>query len=197
MPSKVHQAEYTAWRRMLKRCYDPTNKYFKNYGARGVTVCQAWRESFRTFLKDVGPKPVPSGLIWLGRLDINGNYTPENVAWVKHLRQISRRRFCHRIPCGDRTLTIEEAGRELELPPTTLRQRLLVQKVPLERAATRGPLPYRRNSRFVTFNGETLSVPEWAKRSGVRVRTLRERLRRKVPLERALRPGSLRKVSDR
>lgn len=197
MPSTVHQAEYTAWRRMQKRCYDPTDKDFKNYGERGVTVCQAWRESFRKFLKDVGPKPVPSGLIWLGRLDINGDYTPENVAWVKHQRQISHRRFCHRIQCGEQELTIQEAGRALGLSPVTLRNRLLRQQLPLDLAKCREALPYRRTSKFVTCNGETLSVPEWAKRLGMRLRTLRERLRRGMAPERALQVGDLRKASGR
>lgn len=190
--TRTHQAEYDAWRRMQNRCYDPKDKDFKHYGARGVTVCQAWRENFLTFLADVGQKPERNRLIWLGRLDLNGNYEPGNVAWVKHQRQISHRRYCHRIPCGDRTLTIQEAGRELGLSAMTLRQRLLGQQISLERAVTPDRLPYRKDSHFLTHNGETLSVPEWAKRLGVRVRTLRERLRRQVPLERALRPGNLR-----
>ncbi len=191
MLRKMHRAEYNAWFQMVSKCHDPTHQGWKWYGGTGITVFKPWRESFQTFLADVGPKPEQNRLIWLGRLDLNGNYEPGNVAWVKHQRQISHRRYCHRIPCGDRTLTIYEAEWELGFPRMMLRRRLLRQRMPLERAAIPGPLPYRKNSRFVTFNGETLSMSEWAKRLGVKLGTLRERLRSKLPLERALQPGSL------
>lgn len=131
-------------------------------------------------------------LIWLGRIDIQGSYEPGNVAWVKHQRQISHRRYCHRIPCGDQILTISEAERALGLPKEVLRNRLFQYRMPLERALVRGRIRYRKDSPLVTFSGETLSVPEWSKRLGVKLSTLRERLRSRLPLERALHPGNLR-----
>ena len=188
----MQSAEWDAWRRMIRRCYDPTDKDWKNYGGRGITVCQEWRASFQTFLRDVGKKPAPDRLIWLGRLEVNGNYEPANVAWVKHRRQISNRRYCHKTPDG---VTIQEEARLKGLPPMTFRRRILVQHLDVSRAAQRGRLPYRRDSKHVTCNGKTLSVPEWAKLLGVRLRTLRERLRRGTPPEQALRPGDLRKQS--
>ena len=189
---EMFPAEFNAWCKMRSRCYDPKDKDFKNYGGRGVTVCQAWRESFRKFLEDVGPKPAKDRLIWLGRIDIRGNYEPGNVAWVKHQRQISHRRYCHRIPCGEQVLTISEAERALGLPKEVLRNRLFQYRMPLERALVRGRIRYRKDSPLVTFNGETLSVPEWAKRLGVKVATLHYRLRSQLPPERVLHPGSLR-----
>ena len=178
---------------MRNRCLDPQNRDYRNYGGRGVMIWPAWQASFKTFLRDVGPKPERDRLLWLGRIEIQGNYEPGNVAWLRHQRQISHRRYCHRISLGGDTLTIQEAGRQIGLPPMTLRKRLLVQKVGLERAATRGRLPFRSNSKFLTHNDQTLSVPEWAKLLGVRVRTLRERLRRGSTPEQALRSGDLRK----
>ena len=113
MPSQ-YQPEYAAWRRMIRRCLDPTDKDWKNYGGRGVKVCPQWLNSFPTFLKDVGSKPAPDRLLWLGRRDIQGNYEPGNVAWLSHQRQISHRRYCHRISLDGGSLTIQEAGRQIE-----------------------------------------------------------------------------------
>lgn len=192
MPSQSRR-EYDAWRRMIRRCSDPTDKDWKHYGGRGVTVCPEWLSSFQTFLKDVGPKPAPDRLLWLGRRDTQGNYEPGNVAWLTHQGQISHRRYCHRISVDGESLTIQEAGRQIGLPPMTLRGRLLKRGVELQRAISPAPLPYRKDSKFLTLDGQTLSVPEWAKLLGVRLRTLRERVRRGSPPEQALKSGDLRK----
>lgn len=189
----ARQATYTAWRRMRSRCFNPQDRDYPNYGGRGVTICPQWL-SFQTFLKDVGPKPRRDRLLWLGRKDIRGNYEPENVAWLPHQRQISHRRYCHRIPINGDTLSIEEAGRAIGLPPMTLRNRLLRQRLGLERARAAGRLPCRKDSKFLTHDGQTLSVPEWARALGLRVRTLRERIRRGDP--QPLTPG-LRRQSTR
>lgn len=186
------QATYDAWRRIINRLENPQDKDWKNYGGRGLTMWPAWRASFRTFLQDVGPKPEPDRLLWLGLVDLSKGYLPGNVAWMRHQWKISHRRYCYKIPFGGESLTIEEAGRAIGLPPMTFRQRLLTQKLDLERAATPGFLPYRKNSKFLTLDGKTQSVPEWARALGLRLRTLRERLRRGLSPQQALKPGDLR-----
>lgn len=191
------QATYDAWKRIVDRLENPRNKDYRNYGGRGVTICPEWLNSFQTFLNDVGPKPERNRLLWLGRIDVRGNYAPGNVAWLTHQRQISHRRYCHRINLGGETLTIEEAGRKIGLPPMTLRQRLLEQKLDLAHAATPGRVPFRSDSKWLTLNGRTLSLPEWARELGIPVRTLRERIRRgdPEPLTPGLRrPGRLPKT---
>src|SRR6266481_8299787 len=49
--------EYLAWAGMKARCFNPASPGYKNYGARGITVCERWRNSFEAFLADMGPKP--------------------------------------------------------------------------------------------------------------------------------------------
>lgn len=78
------------------------------------------------------------------------------------------------------------SSRALNLPPMTLRKRLLKQRLPLELAVTPRRLPFRKDSKFLTYQGMTLAVPEWAALLGIRLRTLRERLRKGMPLDRAL-----------
>lgn len=75
-----NSAEYRAWTSMKQRCFNPNVVAFKNYGARGITVCDEWRNSFEAFLRDVGKKPAPN--LDLDRIDNEGNYEPGNCRWV-------------------------------------------------------------------------------------------------------------------
>jgi hypothetical protein len=83
-------AEYTAWRGMLARCYQPSSPSYKNYGARGITVCERWRNSFVSFLVDVGLKPDPR--LTLDRIRNDVGYEPGNVRWATWTQQNNNRR---------------------------------------------------------------------------------------------------------
>lgn len=82
--------EYNSWRGMLERCYNPKNISFKNYGGRGIEVCQSWRKSFADFLADMGEKPDKT--MSIDRIDVNGNYEPSNCKWSTRLEQSANKR---------------------------------------------------------------------------------------------------------
>jgi hypothetical protein len=84
--------EYWAWRDMKKRCFLPKNKYFHNYGGRGITVCDEWVNDFDQFVDDVGYRPSPAHS--LDRIDNNGDYRPGNVSWSTKDQQDNNRRTC-------------------------------------------------------------------------------------------------------
>lgn len=91
---------------MIQRCTNPNRKKFAIYGARGISVCARWRESFDAFLLDVGPRPGRG--FSLDRIDVNGNYEPGNVRWASDTEQSRNRRTNTVIAHGGRTLTVQE-----------------------------------------------------------------------------------------
>lgn len=82
--------EYRAWQNMRERCNNPNHPQFKDWGGRGISVCDRWMDSFEAFYADVGPRP--GHRLSLDRIDNDGNYEPGNVRWATHSQQMKNRR---------------------------------------------------------------------------------------------------------
>ena len=121
--------EYRAWSNMIQRCHVKSNPGYKNYGGRGIFVCDEWRGDgrgwgFQAFYCHIGPRPSKKHSI--DRIDNNRGYEPGNVRWTTQLIQHSN----------------------------------------------------TRKNRYLTHNGETLHLREWARRTGLTHTTIAARIRR-------------------
>jgi len=85
---------WRAWQSMKTRCYNKNIKQYKNYGGRGIIVCDKWINDFMAFYKDVGEAPKDKSL---DRIDNNGNYEPRNVKWSTGKQQSGNKQNNHKI----------------------------------------------------------------------------------------------------
>jgi len=108
---KSNSNEYKIWAGMKSRCSDIKNP---KYGGRGIKVCDRWINSFENFLNDMGCRPSKNYSI--ERIDVNGNYEPDNCRWATTLEQANNTRYSVRLTYKGRTQTLSEWARELGVP---------------------------------------------------------------------------------
>ena len=80
---------YHSWRSMKTRCTNPKADNYADYGGRDIKICDRWLDSFENFLEDMGPRPT---WMTLNRLNVDGDYTPENCNWATQSEQSSNTR---------------------------------------------------------------------------------------------------------
>jgi hypothetical protein len=112
--------EYKIWDLMLYRCRNPRNRAWKNYGGRGIAVCERWHK-FENFYADMGPRPSLDHS--LDRIDNDGNYEPSNCRWATELMQKNNRRDNVVISHDGRSMSVAQWARALGIADATLRER--------------------------------------------------------------------------
>ncbi len=119
---------------MFHRCNDPRNKFYKDYGGRGIKVCERWNQ-YANFVEDMLPT-WEKGLS-IERIDNNGNYYPENCRWATKTEQANNRRNSTEINYGGETKTLAQWIAELGLKSSTVRQRYYVYGWSIEEALSK------------------------------------------------------------
>jgi hypothetical protein len=113
--------EYRAWVNMRHRCRNPNWPGYKNYGGRGVSVCERW-DSFAAFLEDMGARPTAKHS--LDRIDTNGNYEPGNCRWATWSDQMQNRRDSVWLTHDGVNRPVKEWVEITGLPRNTIRRRM-------------------------------------------------------------------------
>lgn len=119
---------YKVWRDMLDRCYNPNEKSYVFYGYRGITVCDEWRKdykSFKKFMVDLGyDDTLPTGEQTIDRIDVNGNYCPDNCRLLTNKEQQNNKRSNKWITYKGETNNIRQWSHKLNIPEGIIQYRL-------------------------------------------------------------------------
>lgn len=114
-----HSKEYQSWGKMIQRCENPNNPKYRIYGARGITVCRRWRNSFEAFYADMGPQPYRHTI---DRRDNDGNYEPSNCRWATKKEQGRNRRGNRIIEIDGQRMCLIEWCEKLGVPTSKPRE---------------------------------------------------------------------------
>jgi hypothetical protein len=117
-----YTALYATWLNMKRRCDDPSNPQHKNYGARGISVCDEWSKSYQAFRDHVGQRPTPRHS--LDRIDNNDGYKPGNIRWATPAEQSANRRVTVKLTIDGKQTSITEAAQAAGVSYATMHRRV-------------------------------------------------------------------------
>lgn len=118
---------YNRWRRMMQCCYNKNYQAYHNYGGRGITVCKDWHiaRNFFEWAKSNGYQDK----LTLERVDVNGDYCPENCTWATTKQQSRNKRSTRRVRYGSKVMCLADYAKEVGLKYTTAMYRLNAGKL--------------------------------------------------------------------
>lgn len=117
-----YSSEYQAWLKAKRRCFDPKDISYRNYGGRGIYMCDEWCADFGSFVRDVGPKPSP--VHSLDRIDNDRGYEPGNCRWATRSEQSRNTRRNRWIGIGGQRKLLTDWSVDSGVSTTTIGRRL-------------------------------------------------------------------------
>lgn len=121
--NQSHSRLYFIWQNMKDRCTNQNNKNYKNYGGRGIEVCDDWLKSFDSFslwAKETGYKDN----LTIDRINVNGNYEPNNCRWLTKREQQSNKTNNVKLTYDNETHNITEWANILGISRNNIYQRI-------------------------------------------------------------------------
>lgn len=119
----THTRLYQALNDMIQRCYNPRNTHYKDYGGRGISVCEEWRNNRATFFSWALKHGYQDNL-QIDRIDTNGNYTPNNCRFVTCQENQNNKRNNHKLELDGVTHSVLEWASLTEIKMNTLWTRI-------------------------------------------------------------------------
>ena len=114
---------YSVWASMKARCGCSTDKFFHNYGGRGIKVCDEWREDYRAFKAWAYENGYRPGL-WIDRIDNDGDYKPSNCRWATTKEQARNKRTTVFVEYMGNRMCLADAAELSGIKPATLARRI-------------------------------------------------------------------------
>ncbi len=114
-------SSYTVWAAMIGRCTNPNLRSFKDYGGRGIKVCERWRK-FENFHVDMGERPRDTSI---ERIDNDGDYEPLNCRWATDMEQARNTRRTINLTHNGRTMCLVDWAKEVGIDWSTVYARIV------------------------------------------------------------------------
>lgn len=114
---------YNIWCSMKRRCFSPIASCYKNYGGRGITMCEEWNNDFMNFYTWAIENGYQDKLT-IDRIDVNGNYCPENCRWLTWSEQANNKTNNHFVVYNNKRMTIKQLSVETGVKYSLLRSRI-------------------------------------------------------------------------
>ena len=167
----VGTREYRAWSDMLTRCRNSKFIKWKDYGGRGIKVCQRWQDSFLAFLEDVGKCPEKHSL---DREDSNKDYEPGNCKWSTQAEQMRNTRRNRLLEHNGKIQCLTDWAIECGSTFAAFYHRI-ERGWTIEEVITGSRL---HDPEIIEFQGKAQSITAWSKDTGIPAPTIRSRIGR-------------------
>lgn len=171
---------YNTWAHMKQRCYNTKNASYKDYGGKGIKVCEEWQDFIPFY--NWSMKNGYNDTLTIDRIDNNKDYSPDNCRWATIEQQNNNKSDTILIQYNGKIQSVAKWSQELNIKYSTLMSRIN-KGIPLDEAFNTKSF---KKIHYVTYQGETHTVKEWSKILGIKQCTLSWRLfRAKWSIEKA------------
>ena len=178
---------YKVFYGMKQRCYNERNTEFIHYGKRGITICDEWMNDFVKFYEWLianGWDESKNGYEQsIDRIDVNGHYCPENCRIIPMNEQYFNRTDTHYITIDGLTKTIKEWSDISGVSMTVINARINKFAWNKKEAVFTPARKMRKRTGDITYKGETHSLSDWSKITGIPIQTLSSRISRNFTLD--------------
>lgn len=169
---------YKIWSGMKDRCLNEHSHNYSRYGGRGINICQEWIDNFIYFYNWAMENGYADDLS-IDRIDVNGNYEPNNCRWVVSEVQNYNKTITVKIKINGEYKTLKDIEKEYGIPLSTLRgryKRFSNGKISLDEFLSKKRIvKLNKKNRIITVNGESKRLCDWERETGINRKTISQR----------------------